>query len=55
MKKEKKTRRLLFLVRIKNLLIFVIVFLLAVWVFRLVYGSFGSVGDFWSFMDGLAE
>ena len=55
MKKEKKTRRLLFLVRIKNVLIFLIVFLVGVWVFRLVYGRFGSVGDFWSFMDSLVK
>jgi len=55
MKKEKKTRRLLFLVRIKNVLIFVIVCLLAVWVFRLVYGRIGNPGDFWSFMDGLVK
>ena len=55
MNKESKTRRLLFLVRIKNVLIFLIVILLAVWLIRLVYGQMGGVGDFWSFLDGLAE
>ena len=55
MKKEQKTRRLLFLVRIKNVLIFLIVLLAVVWVFRLIYGRFGSVSEFWSFMDGLVE
>lgn len=50
-----KTKRLLFFVRIKNVLIFLVVLLLVVWVFRMVYGRVGGVGDFWSWLDGLAE
>lgn len=55
MKKKNITQRLLLLVRIKNVLIFLIVFLLAAWILRLVYGRIGSPGAFWSFLDRLAE
>jgi len=55
MNNTKKTKRLLILVRIKNVFIYLILFLLVVWLFRLVYSQMGGSSDFWSFMDGLSE
>jgi len=55
MKRTSKTQRLLFLVRIKNVLIFLIVFLLLLWLFRFVYNRLGSSQEFWSFLDRLAQ
>ena len=54
MKKTSKTKRLLFLLRIKNRLVFLVVFLLLLWVI-LTYGHFGSPEEFWSFLDNLAH
>jgi len=54
MNKKSKTRRLLILVRIKNVFIYLILFLLVFWLFRLIYGQMGGSSDFWSFMDGLS-
>lgn len=55
MKTAGNTKRLLFWVRVKNVLIFLIVFLLLLWLFRLVYNRVGSSEEFWSFIDGLAH
>ena len=54
MKKTSKTKRLLFLLRIKNMLVFLVVFLLLLWVI-LTYGHFGSPEKFWSFLDQLTH
>ena len=55
MNDTKKTKRLLIWVRIKNVFIFLILFLLVAWLARLVYSQMGGSSDFWSFMDGLSE
>ena len=55
MKRTSKTKRLLFLLRIKNILVFLIVFLLLLWALRLAYGHFGNSQKFWSFLDRLTH
>ena len=55
MNDTKKTKRLLIWVRLKNVVIFLILFLLVAWLVKLIYGQMGGSSDFWSFIDGLSE
>lgn len=55
MKRISKTKRLLFLLRIKNMLVFLIVSLCLLWAIKLAYGRFGDPQKFWSFLDRLTH